>query len=90
MSVENSFRRSCHRIVQTAVFDIAIILLIIFSTALATIESPLADPKSAEIKFYETANTAFTYIFLVEALIKIVAYGFVMNGKTSYLRKTWN
>lgn len=33
---------------------------------------------------------AFTIIFLVEAVIKIIAHGFVMNGKYSYLRKSWN
>lgn len=32
----------------------------------------------------------FTVIFLLEALIKIIAYGFLTNGETSYLRKSWN
>lgn len=41
---DNSMRITCHRIAQSAVFDIAIMLLIIFSTAITTLESPLADP----------------------------------------------
>ena len=31
-----------------------------------------------------------TYIFIGEAIIKIVATGFLMNGKFSYLRNNWN
>ena len=31
-----------------------------------------------------------TIIFIVEAIVKIVAFGFALNGKSSYLRNTWN
>ena len=31
-----------------------------------------------------------TVIFLVEASFKIIAYGFVINGKNSYLRQSEN
>lgn len=67
-----------------------IILLILCSTAAATLESPLADPEGESVKLYEQTNIAFTIIFLIEALIKIIAFGFWRNGKTSYLKKTWN
>jgi hypothetical protein len=29
-------------------------------------------------------------IFGVEAVLKIVAFGFIFNGKSSYLRNYWN
>ena len=60
------------------------------STATVTLESPLADPESDSYQFYEKANIIFTVIFVLEAIIKIVAFGFVNNGKTSYLRISWN
>lgn len=31
-----------------------------------------------------------TSIFTVEAIIKIIAFGFLFNKNTSYLRDTWN
>jgi voltage-dependent calcium channel L type alpha-1F len=34
-------------------------------------------------------NVAFTFIFLAEALMRIVAHGFIMEP-TSYLRNGWN
>lgn len=37
----------------------------------------------------DTLDLAFTVIYTVEALIKILAYGFVMHRK-SYLRDLWN
>ena len=50
----------------------------------------MADPESDQIKFNHIANIVFTVIFLIEAIIKIIAFGFISNGKTSYLRKSWN
>lgn len=31
-----------------------------------------------------------TAIFTMEVIVKVVAYGFVLNGADSYLRQTWN
>ena len=31
-----------------------------------------------------------TIIFTTEALLKIITLGFVLNGRHSYLRNTWN
>lgn len=33
---------------------------------------------------------ATTVLFFFEAVIKIIAFGFVLNGPQSYLRSTWN
>lgn len=35
-------------------------------------------------------DNAITIIFLVEALLKVIAFGFVINGKNSYLRSASN
>lgn len=31
-----------------------------------------------------------TGVFTIEALLKIIAFGFLLNGRKSYLRDSWN
>jgi hypothetical protein len=31
-----------------------------------------------------------TTLFTMEVIIKVIAVGFIANGKTSYIRETWN
>jgi voltage-dependent calcium channel L type alpha-1D len=31
-----------------------------------------------------------TFFFTIEVIVKVIAVGFVINGKTSYIRDTWN
>ena len=35
-------------------------------------------------------DTAMTAIFILEALLKIISFGFLFNGRNSYLRQSWN
>ena len=35
-------------------------------------------------------DTIFNVIFIIEAMIKIISFGFVTNGPDSYLRNNWN
>ena len=65
-------------------------MLIILSSILLTFESPLADPESEQAKIFEYMDLAFTITFILEASIKIVTFGFLMNGKNSYLSNSWN
>ena len=48
------------------------------------------DPESDLMAKIATANIVFTCIFIVEALIKIISYGFAFNGTSSYLNNGWN
>jgi hypothetical protein len=43
----------------------------------------------AKNRILDTINQSLTYIFLGEALIKIVAMGFIFGYRT-YLRDPWN
>lgn len=48
-------------------------------------ESPLSDPNS---KFNNTLyyiDLCFTIVFTIECILKIIAYGFLINGKYSYI-----
>ena len=48
------------------------------------------DPNSTFIHVMEYLNTLMTFVFIGEAVVKIIVYGFVFNGDTSYLRNFWN
>lgn len=36
------------------------------------------------------ADFVLTVFFFIEALFKIIAYGFLLNGENSYMRNGWN
>jgi hypothetical protein len=86
----NWFRKKCRSIVVHKFFDNLILLLITLSTILLTIENPLDDPNGSKIKVLYYIDIVVTILFTLELLIKVVVYGFVVNGKFSYMRNSWN
>lgn len=54
------------------------------------LESPLNDPKSklADNLFY--IDIVVTGLFTVELILKVIVFGFIFNGKDSYMRSAWN
>jgi hypothetical protein len=58
---------------------------IIFSSILLAIESPLMDPDSMIFLILGYFDYVMTAIFAVEMVIKIIVFGFLLNGKESYL-----
>ena len=89
-TAENNFRRKCVRALNFKYFDDISNLVVILSTILLAIDNPLDDPESKKQKILSKLDYTMTFIFSVEALIKIVARGFIFNGPKSYLRKSWN
>ena len=53
-------------------------------------ESPLDKPNSIKLKTLDKIDYFMTACFTLEMLVKIVTYGFLFNGKRSYLRSWWN
>lgn len=53
-------------------------------------ESPLDDPDSNYTKTLNILNLVMTLIFTLEVILKIIAYGFLLNGSASYMRLGWN
>ena len=76
--------------VKNSKFDNTIMFFILLSTLQLAIENPLNNPKSALVKILYTVDIILTVIFFIEAAMKIIALGFVFNGKGSYLRDSWN
>lgn len=57
-------------------FDNIIMILIVVSSVLLAIDSPLNDPQSFEVRILFILNAFFTLAFTIEAIIKIIALGF--------------
>ena len=64
--------------------------MVILSTVLLAIDNPLDDPTSKKQRVLSKLDYTMTFIFFLEALIKVVALGFLFNGPRSYFRKPWN
>jgi voltage-dependent calcium channel L type alpha-1D len=90
MSPENGLRHFCVRIVTSAYFDPFILVLIILSSILLAIDNPLDDPESDRNQALAIVDLIITILFFLEAALKIITYGFLMNGPFSYLRNGWN
>ena len=57
---------------------------------LLALENPLNDPESKLVRFLIYSDMAFTSIFAFEAVMKVIALGFISNGKKSYIKNGWN
>ena len=89
-NVGNPIRKACDKIIHYKLFDQFIILLIIFSTITLAFEHPLDDPNSEKMEVLKKIDMAMTGIFCLEAALKIITFGFMMNGRGSYLLDSWN
>jgi hypothetical protein len=57
---------------------------------LLALDNPLNDPDSFLVTFLSYCDIVFSAIFLVEALLKIIAYGLFFNRDVAYLKNGWN
>lgn len=90
MDPENSFRQGVYRFVENKWFQNIILLLIIVSTVTLALESPLDDPEGDKISTVSVIDLFMTIVFTIEVIVKVIAYGFIFAGKSSYLRESWN
>lgn len=63
---------------------------VIISAVCMVLESPLSDPNSDLNYYLHQINLGITFIFSVELIIKVIVFGLIFNGYTSYLRDGWN
>ncbi|NP_001305357.3 sodium voltage-gated channel alpha subunit 11 [Gallus gallus] len=78
------FRKTCYKIVKHSWFENFIIFVIVLSSAALAFEDiHLKDRKTVK-KLLEYADMVFTYIFIMEMLLKWVAYGL-----HSYFTNAW-
>lgn len=81
------FRLLCKNIVTLKKFDQFILFMILLSTLRLVIDTFL--DSSLSVSIFEICDLFFTFIFLMEMILKTVAYGFVL-GEGSYLQDNWN
>ena len=75
------------------IFEWTVIWLIILSCVVLIIYNPLSNPNSVLIRIMIFLDIIITFIFLVEAILKILSWGFLFNsypGVTPYIRNGWN
>jgi voltage-dependent calcium channel L type alpha-1D len=54
------------------------------------LDNPLIDPESQYATILSWIDIGTTIIFIIEAVIKILSFGFLFNGSASYLNNIWN
>lgn len=87
---DNEYRMRIFDIVTSKNFERVIITIILLSSIQLALSGPLNDPNSRIQKALYWIDFLTTIVFLIEAIMKIVALGFVNNGPPSYLRNPWN
>ncbi|XP_052673838.1 voltage-dependent calcium channel type A subunit alpha-1-like isoform X25 [Crassostrea angulata] len=89
-SEENFIRKYAKIIIEWGPFEYMVLLTIIANCIVLALEEHLPkDDKTPLAVQLEETEIYFVVIFLVEALLKIVALGFVLH-KGAYLRNIWN
>lgn len=82
-------RRLLFMLIKNKTFEMLMLCLIILSCIQLSLDAPTLNPKSDFSAVLKAADVSFTLIFLCEAIIKIIAMGFVMHPG-AYLRSTAN
>ncbi|KAM6162736.1 sodium channel protein type 10 subunit alpha [Erethizon dorsatum] len=77
-------RKTCYRIVEHSWFESFIIFMILLSSGSLAFEDCYLDQKPTVKALLEYADRVFTFIFVLEMLLKWVAYGF-----TKYFTNAW-
>ena len=61
-----------------------------FSSVILVFDTPLIDPNSNLAIFNGYIEIILTTVFTLEGILKIIAFGFLFNGETSYILNPWN
>lgn len=86
---KNPLRRGCAAMVTNPGFEQFVLFLILVSSIVLAIDSPLLNPDSGMAKVLSIMEVAITSLFVVEMMLNVCANGFVgMPG--AYLRNGWN
>ena len=88
LSSTNPIREFCHYVVNLPYFDAFIMVVIGLSSMALAAEDPV-DESSATNEMLNTIDYAFTFIFTIEMLLKVIDQGIIMHPG-SYCRDVWN
>jgi len=66
------------------------LLIIFLNTIQLAVDNPLKNPEDKFSKALTLIDFVLTCIFSLEAIMKIIAFGVIYCGSTSYVRNSWN
>lgn len=84
---DNKFRKLVFKIIDDRRFEYFILVLIFLSSLAMACEVPRPSPREED--FFYWLDVVFLVAFGIEALMKIVAFGFLF-GRNHYLHDAWN
>jgi len=87
--LDSKFRQFFIRTAQHQLFSKLIFTVILFNCITLAMERPSIQAQSLERRFLTTSNLLFTFIFTVEMVIKVIAFGLII-GSDAYLKNGWN
>ena len=77
-------------VVDNIKFEAVSIVFILASCVQLALDNPLNDPEGKLQVALHWLDIITTVFFTMEAVLKIIIFGFVLNGPKSYLRNLWN
>ncbi|XP_075578339.1 voltage-dependent L-type calcium channel subunit alpha-1S isoform X3 [Pelecanus crispus] len=90
LTLENPLRKACISIVEWKPFEIIILLTIFANCVALAVYLPMPeDDTNVANSSLEKIEYAFLIFFAIEAMLKIIAYGFLFHTD-AYLRNGWN
>ena len=90
LTPNSSIRKICFSLVNSKTFDRFITILIIISSINLALGGPLLDPASMQYIIIWTLDLILNAFFTIEFILKIIAYGALINGHDSYFRSVSN
>ena len=87
--VDNQFRKQCYDIAISKWFEYFIIFLIVCSSITLAIDGPELDKKSKLKKALDELDAVYTWLFVLEVVLKVIAFGFC-KGEHAYVKNPWN
>lgn len=84
----NNLRKVLHKICKSWVFEYFILFSIVTSCVIVVLEDQ-TEKTDGTTRAYAVADLALNIIFGTEAIMKIIAFGFILH-RGAYLRNNWN
>ncbi|BFZ10577.1 hypothetical protein BsWGS_13616 [Bradybaena similaris] len=90
LTLKNPLRKFCIQVVEYKAFEILVLITIFANCVALAIYTPYPNSDSNYINAaLDRIEYVFLVVFLLEGILKIIAYGFVMH-QGAYLRNGWN
>ncbi|RUS83605.1 hypothetical protein EGW08_008624 [Elysia chlorotica] len=90
LTLKNPIRKFCIQVAEYKLFEFLVLITIFANCIALAIQTPYPNADSNDLNAaLDRIEYVFILIFLLESILKIIAYGFVMHPG-AYLRNGWN